>query len=87
MPASPAISGGLSVNDRRMTKYLRLALALSVVGTLAGCDTLSGMNPFAEKKTPLAGERRPVPQVAPPPPDTVPQPLSALPDAGLIKFA
>jgi len=75
------------VNDRRIAKYLRLALALSVVGTLAGCDTLSSMNPFAEKKTPLPGERHPVPQVAPPPPDAVPQPLSALPDAGLIKFA
>ncbi|PZQ18178.1 MAG: hypothetical protein DI565_03430 [Ancylobacter novellus] len=57
----------------------RAALALSVVGALAGCDTLSNMNPFNEKETPLPGERRPVPRVAPPPPDNVPQPLSALP--------
>lgn len=63
----------------RFAKLARLSLALAVVGTVAGCDTLSDMNPFNEKETPLQGERRPVPRVAPPPPDNVPQPLSALP--------
>lgn len=63
----------------RLGKFTRVALALAVVGTVAGCDTLSDLNPFNEKETPLQGERRPVPRVAPPPPDSVPQPLSALP--------
>lgn len=80
-------SGTVSVTDRRFSKAIRLGLALLVVGTVAGCDTLSGMNPFAEKKTPLPGERRPVPQVAPPPPNTVPQPLSSLPQHGARNLA
>ncbi|WP_020185093.1 hypothetical protein [Methylopila sp. 73B] len=63
----------------RSKLLLRLAVVAALAGSAAGCDTLSNMNPFGEKKTPLAGERRPVPQVAPNPPDTVPQPLSALP--------
>jgi flagellar basal body L-ring protein FlgH len=75
------------VTDRRFAKSLRLGLALLVVGSLAGCDTLSGMNPFAEKKTPLPGERRPVPKVAPEPPNTVPQPLTALPQDGARNLA
>ncbi|GLK69628.1 hypothetical protein [Hansschlegelia plantiphila] len=75
------------MNERRLTKSIRLGLAIVLVGGVAGCDTLSGMNPFAEKKTPLPGERHPVRQVAPPPPDTVPQPLSALPQDTNIKFA
>nr|WP_246482347.1 hypothetical protein [Methylopila capsulata] len=58
---------------------MRLAVVAALAGSAAGCDTLSNMNPFGEKKAPLAGERRPVPKVAPSPPDTVPQPLSALP--------
>ncbi|WP_309388128.1 hypothetical protein [Chelatococcus sambhunathii] len=61
------------------SKMLRVALALGVLGSVAGCESLSKLNPFEEKETPLPGERRPVPKVAPPPPDTVPQPLSALP--------
>lgn len=69
------------MSENRSSKLLRLALALAVVGSVAGCDTLSGLNPFAEKKTPLQGERRPVPRVSAPPPETVPQPLSALPAA------
>lgn len=60
-------------------KGLRLALALGVVGALAGCESVSNL--FNEKETPLQGERRPVAPVAPPPPPTVPQPLSALPAA------
>ncbi|MET0313402.1 MAG: hypothetical protein ABW275_03330 [Hansschlegelia sp.] len=75
------------MTDRRIAKSLRLGLALIVVGSLAGCDTLSGMNPFAEKKTPLPGERHPVPKVAPTPPDTVPQPLTALPFDGARNLA
>jgi hypothetical protein len=71
----------------RTAKAARLALALLVVGMVAGCDTLSSLNPFAEKKTPLPGERHPVPQVAPPPPNTVPQPLSALPQASSANWA
>lgn len=62
-----------------VSKMLRVALALGVLGSVAGCESLSKLNPFEEKETPLPGERRPVPKVAPPPPDTVPQPLSALP--------
>lgn len=61
------------------SKSLRVGLALAVLGSVAGCESMSKLNPFEEKETPLPGERRPVPQVAPPPPDTVPQPLSALP--------
>ncbi|HVV95185.1 MAG TPA: hypothetical protein VHD15_17365 [Hyphomicrobiales bacterium] len=30
---------------------------------LGGCDTLEGLNPFAEHKTPLPGVRHPVPTV------------------------
>lgn len=63
---------------RRFAKPFSLGLALALAGTVAGCDTLSDLNPFNEKETPLQGERRPVPRVAPPPPDNVPQPLSAL---------
>lgn len=66
---------------RASPKPLRLALAVMLVGSLGGCDTLSSMNPFNEKETPLPGERRPVPRVTPPPPASVPQPLSALPSA------
>lgn len=71
----------------RFASIARAALALSVVGALAGCDTLSSMNPFNEKETPLPGERHPVPRVAPPPPDTVPQPLSALPATDVANLA
>ncbi|GLK76885.1 hypothetical protein GCM10008171_21390 [Methylopila jiangsuensis] len=60
---------------------LRLAVVAALGATVVGCESLSNMNPFGEKETPLPGERRPVPQVAPPPPETVPQPLSALPAA------
>lgn len=71
----------------RFAKVARAALALAVVGSLAGCDTLSNFNPFNEKETPLQGERRPVPRVAPPPPDNVPQPLSALPTPSVADLA
>ncbi|MFC3693285.1 hypothetical protein ACFOWB_13765 [Chenggangzhangella methanolivorans] len=71
----------------RLATVARAALALAVVGSLAGCDTLSNMNPFNEKETPLQGDRRPVPRVAPPPPDSVPQPLSALPAPGVANLA
>ena len=70
----------------RLVKRFSLALAVALAASVAGCDTLSNMNPFAEKETPLPGERRPVPQVAPPPAETVPQPLSALP-ASPARFA
>ncbi|MGA0530940.1 hypothetical protein [Hansschlegelia sp. KR7-227] len=64
------------MTESRLVKVLRLAFALVVVSSVAGCDTLSGMNPFGDKKKPLPGERRPVPKVAPSPPDEVPQPLT-----------
>jgi hypothetical protein len=67
---------------RPILRRLSLAAALVLAGSVAGCDTLSGMNPFAEKEKPLPGERRPVPRVSPPQPDVVPQPLSALPQSG-----
>lgn len=76
----------VSVTDRSKL-FVRLAVVAALAGSAAGCDTLSNMNPFGEKKTPLAGERRPVPQVAPRPPDTVPQPLSALPTPVVASFA
>jgi hypothetical protein len=63
----------------RFAKPLRVAFAVALFGFVAGCDTLSGFNPFKEKEVPLKGERRPVPRVAPPPPEGVPQPLSGLP--------
>lgn len=66
------------VSKSSVSKILRVALAIGVLG-VAGCESLSKLNPFEEKETPLPGERRPVPKVAPPPPDTVPQPLTSLP--------
>jgi hypothetical protein len=64
----------------RLARNLRFALAVALLGSVAGCDTLSSINPFKEDEKPLPGERRPVAPVAPPPPDSVPQPLSGLPD-------
>lgn len=71
----------------RFAKPVRVALAVAILGSVAGCDTLSNFNPFKEKETPLKGERRPVPRVAPPPPEAVPQPLSALPGADAASIA
>lgn len=73
--------------ESRSAKLARLAVALAIVGTVAGCDTLSGLNPFTAKKDPIPGERRPVPRVSPPQPDTVPQPLSALPTDASARIA
>jgi hypothetical protein len=64
----------------RLARPLRLALAVALLGSVAGCDTMQSLNPFKEDEKPLPGERRPVAPVAPPPPNTVPQPLSGLPD-------
>lgn len=64
----------------RFVKPFSIALLLAVAAPLGGCESMSKLNPFAEKETPLPGERRPVPKVAPQPGDQqVPQPLSALP--------
>ena len=41
------------------TPFRILVLATAAL-TLAGCETVSNLNPFSEKETPLAGERRPV---------------------------
>jgi hypothetical protein len=64
----------------RLARSLRLTLAVGLLASVAGCDTLQSLNPFKEDEKPLPGERRPVAPVAPPPPSTVPQPLSGLPD-------
>ncbi|WP_155904984.1 hypothetical protein [Methylopila sp. M107] len=72
---------------RFASKSLRVAFALAVVGSLAGCESIDKINPFNEKETPLPGERRPVPKVAPPPPDSVPQPLSSLPTPSSANIA
>lgn len=71
----------------RSKLILRLSLVAALASGLGACESLSSMNPFGDKKTPLAGERRPVPLVAPKQPDTVPQPLSALPDLSAARLA
>lgn len=43
-----------------MKTSLRIALLATAALTLAGCETVSNLNPFSEKETPLPGERRPV---------------------------
>ena len=46
---------------RLPARLLLLALlALPLAAALAGCETLEKLNPFDEKKTPLAGDRKPV---------------------------
>jgi len=46
---------------RSPLRLLRLALvALPLAAALAGCETLEKLNPFEEKKTPLAGDRKSV---------------------------
>ena len=44
---------------RSPLRLLRLAL-VALPLALAGCETLEKLNPFEEKKTPLAGERKAV---------------------------
>jgi hypothetical protein len=47
-----------------MASLTRRCLLLGTLALpLAGCDTLSSLNPFAEHKTPLPGVRHPVPMV------------------------
>ena len=62
-----------------LSRTFRVAVAVALFGSVVGCDTVSNLNPFKEKETPLQGERRPVPRVTPPPSEAVPQPLSGLP--------
>lgn len=43
-----------------MKSSLRIMLAATAALTLAGCETVSNLNPFSEKEKALEGERRPV---------------------------
>jgi hypothetical protein len=45
---------------RFVTRSLRLALALGLALTAAGCETLENLNPFDQKKPPVPGTRTPV---------------------------
>lgn len=45
---------------RPVTRRLRLALALGLALTAAGCETLENLNPFDQKKPPVPGTRKPV---------------------------
>lgn len=59
-----------------MNTTFRIMLLAAAGFTLAGCETVSNLNPFSEKDTKIEGERRPVfppgdplhgPQKLPPP--------------------